>query len=69
MCEKPVPPQAIRLSKAMGFIDTVAMDLHQLGEKLPYLHFIGEFSRLSNYCTIMKSRSKFSHKDVSKILK
>ena len=67
MCEKPVPPPAIRLSKAMDFIDTVAMDLHQLGEKLWYLHFIDEFSRLTN-TTIIESRSKSSHKDVSKTL-
>ena len=35
----------------------VAMDLHQLGPDLWYLHFIDEFSRFSNAVTI-KIKSK-----------
>ena len=38
------------------FNDTVAMDLHQLGPNLWYLHLILDFSRFSNV-VIMKSKS------------
>ena len=53
----------VRLSETMGFNDTAAMDLHQLGQRLQYLKVTDEFSRFQNATTI---KSKDSHKDVSK---
>ena len=52
--QKPIPRPAIELSKVMDFNDTVTMDLHQLGEKLWYLHFIDKCFK-SN-ATIIKSK-------------
>ena len=43
----------VELARAMNFNNIIAMDLHQLGKRLWYLHFIDEFSRFSN-TTIIK---------------
>ena len=54
--KKPMPRPAVELPRAYDFNDTVAMDLHQLGPNLWYLHLIDEFSRFSN-AAIIKSKS------------
>ena len=51
-----MPRPAVGLPRAYDFNDTVAMDLHQLGPNLWYLHLIDEFSRFSN-AAIIKSKS------------
>ena len=51
-----MPRPAVGLPRAYDFNDTVAMDLHQLGPNLWYLHLIDEFCRFSN-AAIIKSKS------------
>ena len=53
--KKPFPRLTVGLFKATYFNDTVAMDLHQLGPNLWYLHLSDEFSRFSNAVMISKS--------------
>ena len=50
--KKPVPESTVGLPKANYFNDTVAMNLHQVGPNLWYLHLIDEFSRFCNAVTI-----------------
>ena len=54
-CKKPFPRLTVGLFKATYFNDAVAMDLHQLGPNLWYLHLSDEFSRFSNAVIISKS--------------
>ena len=55
--KKQAPRPTVGLPKANYFNDTLAMDLHQLGPNLWYLHLIDKFSRFSN-AVIIKSKSK-----------
>ena len=55
--KKPLPIPAVSLPKPLNFNEMVAMDLHQLGDNLWYLHFIDEFSRFSNGVVIKSKQS------------
>ena len=46
--KKPVSRPIVGLSRAKDFNHSVALDLHELGPNLWYLHMIDEFSRFSN---------------------
>ena len=46
--KKPVPRPIVGLSRAENFNHSVALDLHELGPNLWYLHMIDEFTRFSN---------------------
>ena len=46
--KKPVPRPTVGLSRAEDFNHSVALDLHELGPNLWYLHMIDEFTRFSN---------------------
>ena len=46
--KKPVPRPIVGLSRAEDFNHSVALDLHELGPNLWYLHMIDEFTRFSN---------------------
>ena len=65
--KKPVPRPTVGLPKVNYFNDMVAMDLHQLGPNLWYLHLSDEFPRFSNAVIIKKQTYKY-HKNVSQIL-
>ena len=56
--KKPLHRSVVGLSKASNFNDTVAMDLHQLGENLCYFHFIDKFSRFSSAIIVKTKSSK-----------
>ena len=45
--KKPLPRPAVGLPLASDFNETVAMDLHELGQNVWYLHLIDEFTCLS----------------------
>ena len=45
--KKPPPRPAVEVPSASDFNETVAMDLHELGQNVRYLHLIDEFTRLS----------------------
>ena len=55
--KKPLPRPAVSIPKSLNFNEMVAMDLHQLGDNLWYLHFIDEFSRFSNGVVIKSKQS------------
>ena len=55
--KKPLPRPAVSIPKSLSFNEIVAMDLHQLGDNLWYLHFIDEFSRFSNGVVIKSKQS------------
>ena len=55
--KKPLPRPAVSIPKSLNFNKMVAMDLHQLGDNLWYLHFIDEFSRFSNSVVIKSKQS------------
>ena len=44
------------LSNTSNFNDTIAMDLHQIGQNLRYFPFIDKFSHFS-FATIVKTKS------------
>ena len=46
--KKPVPRPIVGLSRAKDFNHFVALDLHELGPNLWYLHMIDEFTSFSN---------------------
>ena len=56
--KKPLHRPVVGLSKASNFNDTVAIDLHQLGENLWYLHFIDKFSCFSSAIIVKTKSSK-----------
>ena len=64
--KKPLPRPAVAIPKSLNFNEMVAMDLHQLGDNLWYLHFIDEFSPFSNVVVI---KSKQSNIIIQNILK
>ena len=47
---------AVGLPRASNFNDTVAVDLHQLGSNIWYLHMIDEFSRFSSACIVYNKK-------------
>ena len=48
---------AVSIPRSLNFNEVVAIDLHQLGDNLWYLHFIDEFSRFSNGVVIKSKQS------------
>ena len=52
--KKPPPCPAVGLPLASDFNETVAMDLHELGQNVWYLHLIYEFPFLSAASIIHK---------------
>ena len=55
--KKPSPKPAVGLPLATEFNETVAMDLHELGPNLWYLHIIDEFTRFSAGCIVRSKQS------------
>ena len=51
---KPPAKPVVGFSRSQDFNQCVAMDLHQLGPNLWYIHFIDEFTRYSNAIVIRK---------------
>ena len=47
LLKKPPPSPAVGLPLASDFNETVAMDLHELGQSVWYLHLIDEFTCLN----------------------
>ena len=54
--KKPSPRPAVGLPPARDFNDTVAVDLHQLGSNIWYLHMIDEFSRFNSACIVYNKK-------------
>jgi hypothetical protein len=52
MFKKSPARPVVGLPRASDFNETVAVDLHQLGSNIWFLHIIDEFSRLSNACIV-----------------
>ena len=50
--KKPSPRPAVGLPRTSDFNDTVAVELHQLGSNIWYLHMINEFSTFSSTCIV-----------------
>ena len=55
--KKPLPRPTVSIPRSLNFNKMVAIDLHQLGDNLWYLHFIDEFSRFSNGVVIKSKQS------------
>lgn len=55
--KKAVPRPVVGFPLASNYNETVAMDLHQLGENLWYLHIIDEFSRFSAGCIVESKKA------------
>ena len=55
--KRPSPKPAVGLPLATEFNETVAMDLHELGPNLWYLHIIDEFTRFSAGCIVRSKQS------------
>ncbi|XP_077974967.1 uncharacterized protein LOC144430759 [Styela clava] len=63
--KKPSPRPVVGLSWANDFNQTVAVDLHQLGSDMWYLHMIDHFTRYSRAAIV---RNKFSSTIVKKFM-